>query len=41
MTTPMELSAEQIEALASLFEEGNNRPVQPLNDRPLTEDGTP
>lgn len=41
MTTPVEISFEQIEALASLFEEGNNRPVQPLNDRPLTEDSTP
>lgn len=41
MTTPVEISSEQIEALASLFEEGNNRPVQPLNDRPLTEDSTP
>ncbi|MBK6795067.1 MAG: carbonic anhydrase family protein [Anaerolineales bacterium] len=41
MTTPVEISTEQIEALTSLFEEGNNRPVQPLNDRPLTEDSTP
>jgi carbonic anhydrase len=41
MTTPVEISSEQVEALASLFEEGNNRPVQPLNDRPLTEDSTP
>lgn len=41
MTTPVEISFEQIEALASLFEEGNNRPIQPLNDRPLTEDSTP
>lgn len=41
MTTPVEVSAEQIEALASLFEEGNNRPIQPLNDRPLAEDSTP
>lgn len=41
MTTPVEISADQIEALASLFEEGNNRPVQPLNDRPLAEDSTP
>jgi carbonic anhydrase len=41
MTTPVEISAEQVEALASLFEEGNNRPVQPLNDRPLAEDSTP
>jgi carbonic anhydrase len=41
MTTPVEVSSEQIEALASLFEEGNNRPVQLLNDRPLAEDSTP
>lgn len=41
MTTPVELSSEQIEALAALFEEGNNRPVQPLNNRPLVEDTTP
>jgi carbonic anhydrase len=41
MTTPVEISAEQIETLASLFEEGNNRPVQPLNERPLVEDSTP
>ncbi len=41
MTTPVEISAEQVGALTSLFEEGNNRPVQPLNDRPLAEDSTP
>lgn len=41
LTTPVELSAEQVAALASIFEEGNNRPVQPLNDRPLVEDSTP
>jgi len=41
MTTPVELSSDQIHALASLFEEGNNRPVQPLNERPLLEDSTP
>lgn len=41
MTSPVQISAEQVEALASLFEEGNNRPVQPLNDRPLAEDSTP
>ena len=41
MTTPVELSAEQISALESLFDHGNNRPVQPLNDRPLVEDRTP
>jgi len=41
MTTPVELSTEQIEALTSLFEEGNNRPVQLLNDRSVAEDSTP
>lgn len=41
MTTPVEISSEQRDALASIFEEGNNRPIQPLNDRPLTEDSTP
>ncbi len=41
MTTPVELSAEQIHALTSIFEGGNNRPVQPLNDRLLAEDNTP
>lgn len=41
MTTPVEISAEQIAALTSIFEEGNSRPVQPLNDRPLVEDSTP
>lgn len=41
MTTPVEASAEQLHALESLFEGGNNRPVQPLNDRSLVEDNTP
>ena len=41
MTTPVEISTEQISALESLFDHGNNRPVQPLNDRPLVEDNTP
>jgi carbonic anhydrase len=41
MTTPAEVSAAQLVALANLFEHGNNRPVQPLNDRPLVEDNTP
>jgi carbonic anhydrase len=40
MTTPVELSADQLGKLEGLFGE-NNRPVQPLNDRPLEEDGTP
>ena len=41
MTTPVELSAQQLTALDSLFETGNNRPVQPINDRTLMEDNTP
>lgn len=41
MTSPVEASSAQLEALANLFEDGNNRPVQPLNDRPLAEDTTP
>jgi carbonic anhydrase len=40
MTTPVELSAAQLSKLESLFE-GNNRPVQPLNDRSLIEDNSP
>jgi carbonic anhydrase len=40
MTTPVELSSAQLSQLESLFE-GNNRPVQPLNDRSLMEDNTP
>lgn len=41
MTTPVALSAQQLTALDSLFETGNNRPVQPINDRTLMEDTTP
>lgn len=40
MTTPVELSADQIAAFEHVHE-GNNRPVQPLNTRTLTEDTTP
>jgi carbonic anhydrase len=40
MTTPVELSSAQLSKLESLFE-GNNRPVQPLNDRSLIEDNSP
>jgi carbonic anhydrase len=40
MTTPVEASSAQLSQLATVFE-GNNRPVQPLNDRPLLEDNTP
>lgn len=41
MTTPVEISTKQLTALKSLFDHANNRPVQPLNDRPLVEDSTP
>jgi carbonic anhydrase len=40
MTTPVSLSQGQLAALEKVFK-GNNRPVQPLNDRTLTEDSTP
>lgn len=40
MTTPVDLSPVQLSELESLFE-ANNRPVQPLNDRTLSEDSTP
>ena len=40
MTTPVELSMQQLTALDSLFESGNNRPVQPMNERTLIEDNT-
>jgi carbonic anhydrase len=41
MTEPVHLSAAQLADLKALFKEGNNRPPQPLNDRPVTEDTTP
>ncbi len=37
MTTPIQLSTEQIGMFTALIE-GNNRPVQPLNDRPVVTD---
>lgn len=40
MTKPVELSSDQLSKLESVFEE-NNRPVQPLNERSLSEDNTP
>ena len=40
MTTPVELSPAQMSKLKTLFE-ANNRPVQPLNDRPVIEDNSP
>jgi carbonic anhydrase len=40
MNTPVELSTAQIDSLQSIFDHGNNRPVQPLNDRSLVEDST-
>ena len=41
MTTPVEMSEAQIAAFAQLFEHGDARPVQPLNDRSLDVDTTP
>ena len=38
MTTPIEASPDQLHALEELFEGGNNRPIQPINDRTLVED---
>lgn len=38
--TPVEMSAQQIEAYTDIFE-GTNRPVQPLNERDLQLDNTP
>jgi len=40
METPVEMSAEQIAMFTDIFE-GNNRPLQPLNDRELKLDSTP
>ena len=40
MAAPVEMSAEQIAAFTTIFE-GNNRPLQPLNDRELELDETP
>jgi carbonic anhydrase len=40
MTSPLQVSAEQIAAFTNVFE-GNNRPVQPLHSRSLLEDSTP
>lgn len=40
MTSSIEISADQLAILQSAFE-GNNRPVQALNDRILIEDATP
>ena len=41
MTSPVEMSEAQLAAFAHLFEHGDARPVQPLNDRDLTVDSTP
>lgn len=38
LTTPITMSAEQIAAFSEAIEHPNNRPVQPVNDRPVTED---
>lgn len=40
MTTPVELSAEQLNKLEDLFE-NNNRPLQEINERLIVEDNTP
>ena len=40
MTTPVQLSEQQLAALETVFK-GNNRPVQMLNARALNEDNTP
>lgn len=40
MNTPVELSSAQLSKLQNLLE-ANNRPVQPLNERPVAEDNTP
>ena len=40
MATPVELSTEQIASLEQVFE-GDNRPVQLLNNRVVSEDSTP
>jgi carbonic anhydrase len=40
MTLPITISAEQLAAFTDIID-GNNRPVQPLNDRTVTEDTTP
>lgn len=39
MANPVEVSAEQIAALTAVLPD-NNRPLQPVNDRTLVEDGT-
>ena len=36
LSTPVELSSEQIDAFRAIYD-GNNRPVQPLNDREFLE----
>jgi carbonic anhydrase len=40
MTTPVELSAEQLAAFTTIYAH-NSRPVQPLNERTLTVDNSP
>lgn len=40
MTEPLEISPAQLATLARTIP-GNNRPVQPLNDRPLVRDSSP
>ena len=40
MTEPVTLSPDQLAVLEAVFD-GNNRPPQPVNARPVTEDTTP
>jgi len=40
LTTPITMTEEQIATLAEAIEHPNNRPVQPLNDRTVTEDSS-
>ena len=39
MTEPLGVSADQLAAYTQIYE-GNNRPVQPINDREVVEDTT-
>lgn len=41
MTTPVEMSHDQITAFEDIFAEGINRPVQPVNEQGLQLDSTP
>jgi carbonic anhydrase len=41
MATPVQMSPEQIDDFTSIFAEGINRPVQPVNEQGLQLDNTP